>query len=232
MNLTAKLEDVTRSYEAAHAHLDQVRAAYDGPQKEYAETKANLAALMKQIKENEGLLAESKPKMSMELRRSNGERTDAVKNLMRERRDAEELLDELRVIVKEVERRIGNIRITISPIATRYLAAYQSAAENWARLRAYRVLVDFAPQLSEALVRTPQMVHQPFLEENGGKAFSSKGFILGEIGKLLDSHEISGSPYSADLGEFNLGAFTMNEILTPGGTKILLRELQQDDGPV
>ena len=144
MNLTEKLEVATKKYEASRTRLDKVRADYEGPQKEYAETKANLAALNAQIKENEALLAESKPKLSKELRRSNGERTEEVKNLLSDRRNTEELVDELRVIVREVENRIANIRIVISPLAETYESAYQAAGELWAEVNAYRVLVDLS----------------------------------------------------------------------------------------
>lgn len=231
MNLKEKLEAATKNYEACRTRLDKVRADYEGPQKEYAETKVNLVALTSQIKENEALLAESKPKLSKELRRSNGERTDAVKNLLSERRNTEELVEELRVIVKEVENRIGNLRITISPLASTYQSAYASAAENWARVKGYRALIDCAPRLCEALSSVPHSVNgAPYGGLNPGeKTFSSRKFILEEIEALFQTYEYGAAQYSTELGKFDLGAFTMSEMLTPAGKKNLLREIDPYD---
>lgn len=230
MNLNEKLEAATKNYEAYRARLDKARADYEGPQKEYAETKANLAALTLQIKENEALLAESKPKLSKELRRSNGERTEAVKNLLSDRRNTEELVDELRVIVTEIENRIASIRATISPLAESYESIYQSAGELWAQVNAYRVLADCAPRLCEALVTTPQLRFAAVPGLLGeGKSFSSKDFILQEISSLLESQNWNEKPYSADLGEFDLGAFEKKQILSPIGRQRILRNLQQTE---
>lgn len=227
MNLTEKLEAATKDYEASRARLDKARIDYERPQQEYAETKANLTALTTQITQNEALLAESKPKLSKELRRSNGERTEAVKNLLSDRRNTEELVEELQVIVKEVEKRMDHIRITISPIVVKYQSVYEEAAKNLARVKAYRVLVDCAPKLREALVSIPQLVSRPayFIRDGLEQEFSSKEFILKEISELLEADELSPS---SDLGKFDLGAFPSKEIKTPGMQK-KIRDFHQDD---
>jgi len=230
MNLTEKLEAATKKYKAARDQLDKARAAYEGPQQEYAETKANLTALTTQITQNEALLAESKPKLSKELRRSNGERTEAVKNLLSDRRNTEELVEELQIIVKEVEKRMDHIRITISPIAVNYQIQYEAAAKDFARVKAYRALVDCAPRLREALVSIPQLVsREPYFIREGlpPEEFSSKEFILKEIAELLEGDASYVNP-SSDLGKFELGALPSNEIQTPGMRK-KIRDFHQND---
>lgn len=227
MNLTEKLEAATKKYEEARIRLDKARADYEGPQQEYAETKANLTALTTQITHNEALLAESKPKLSKELRRSNGERTEAVKNLLSDRRNTEELVDELQVIVKEVEKRMDHIRIIISPIVVTYQAEYEEAAKNFARVKAYRALVDCIPKLREALVSIPQLVSRVPYGELDAREFSSKEFILKEISELLEADELYVSP-SSELGKFDLGAFPSKEIQTPSMRK-KLTDFHQND---
>lgn len=220
MNLAEKLEVAKKAYEEARARLDTRRAAYEIPQKEYAETKANLSRLKERISEGETSLLNSKTKLAVELRDSNGETTAAVKKVLSDRRDTEDLLDEVRIIAQEVEKRMDEIRKTISEVARNYQSAYHDAAHMWAKVEAYRVLVDCAPQLSRAMAVLPAMSVEALVGQDSHGAILverslNKNIILKEIPALLEDYTGDLRPYRADLGVVDLGALNESEILTP-----------------
>lgn len=231
MTLNEKLAESKQHYEAMRVKLESVRSEYAAQEKTYGETKANFSALNEKIKDCEAALAESKTKLAMELRASNGERSSAVKKLLSDRRDTEDLLDEIRVIVKEVERRMGELLLAISPLAKTYQFSYAAAAEAWSKFNAYRVLADLGPQLHEMLAATPAMSEVPI----GGNSYAAhklekflcKETLSKEIGILLDEYKGDGV-LSHDGWSVDLGSLPPGEILTPTQSKNLAAQLQEE----
>jgi len=231
MTLNEKLAEAKQHYEAMRAKLESVRLEYAAQEKTYGETKANFSALNGKIKDCEAALAESKTKLAMELRASNGERSSAVKKLLSDRRDTEDLLDEIRVIVMEVEKRMGQLRLAISPLATSYQFSYAAAAAAWSKFNAYRVLADLGPQLHEALAATPAMSEVPIGGNHHGahklEKFLCKETLSKEIGVLLAEYKGEGV-LSHEAWSVDLGSFPVEEILTPGQAKKLGEKIQEE----
>lgn len=233
MNLAEKLEAATKDYEAARSELERIRGDYTGPQKEYAETKDNLSSLQEKIKASETSLSDLKTKMSIELRASNGEATDAVKKILSDRRNTDDLLDELRLIVQEVEKRLYDIRQTISPLATTYERTYHTASVCWGRVNAYRALVECAPQLRAAMAVIPPMSEREIFGTSDSAILYAdslpENIILKEIqGWVEGGYNAPKTPYQAELGHLDLGALKKSEVLTPA-TKHVRRALQANN---
>lgn len=233
MNLAEKLEAATKEYEEARTALEGIRAKYLGPQKEFAETKANLSSLQAKIKEAETSLSDLKAKMGTELRASNGETTDAVKKVLSDRRNTDDLLEELRIIAQEVEKRVYDIRQTISPLATAYEHAYHRASVCWSKANVYRALVECAPQLRAAMAVVPSMsereIHGTSETAVLYAASLPENIILKEITGWIDGgYDAPKTPYQAELGHLDLGALKKSEVLTPG-MKHVRNTLQGND---
>ena len=196
MTLNEKLVESKQRYEAMLTKLESNRSKYAPQEKVYGETKANLAALREKIKDCEAVLLESKTKLAMELRASNGERSSAVKKLLSDRRDTEDLLDEIRVIVTEVEKRMDDLLLAISPLAENYRFSYTHTAEAWSKFNAYRVLADLGPHLHEVLAATPAMSKDPIGGNRHGahtlEKFLCKETLSKEIGILLAEYKGDG----------------------------------------
>uniref|UniRef100_UPI001C3038B8 hypothetical protein n=1 Tax=Achromobacter sp. GbtcB20 TaxID=2824765 RepID=UPI001C3038B8 len=90
LDMNQKFIEAKNKYEAALALLEKCRSNYDnGPQTEYAETEANLSELQATIRADEAALEQSQANLAKELQASNGQTTEAAKNLLRDRRDLE-----------------------------------------------------------------------------------------------------------------------------------------------
>jgi len=142
LDMNQKFEEAKTKYEAARKDLEKYRGAYDnGPQKEFSEMEANLSELQNLIRQDETALDNSKASLTSELLASNGRKTDATKNLLRDRRDMEDLLEQRRLVVQELENSQERLRAPATAAALAYETAYHNAAECWWKLQMYSFLV-------------------------------------------------------------------------------------------
>lgn len=216
LDLKQKLAAAKKDYEVARINLEKVRTAYnDGPQKEYAETQANLAELRATIKGNEAALEESKASLAKELQRSNGKTTEAAKKILSDRRSIDDVLDQCQVILQEVEKRASDLHIPVSQAAQEYQHAYSKATHYWWKVNTYSVLQECGQKMCEAMAVVPFASTDQFSAGFSTEdKYPSRTLILKELDRMLAEYKGSPQPYRAELGDCNLGA--LREVLTPG----------------
>ena len=218
LDLNQKLAAATSDYEAARIKLEDVRIAYEsGPQKDYAETQINLLDLEAAIKNDEATLEEIKANLEQELVRSYGLTNDAGRNLMNDRRNTEELLEQRRFVLLEVKRRLSDIRIAASTAARAYESAYDIAAQLWWKMQTYTVLSECGQRLCELLaVDTVDATHR---RHDSGALIDNqlpKVLLFQELKYMVEKYEGETRPYRSELGVCDLKGFPKSKMLTIG----------------
>lgn len=216
LDMNQKFEEAKTRYEAARTNLDKCRETYDnGPQKEYAETEANLSELRDLIAQDEASLENSKASLASELQASNGRTTDAAKNLLRDRRDMEELLEQRRLVLQEVEKRLEGLRGPASAAAVAYNAAYHQAADCWWKLQMYSFLAEHGQRLCE-LMAIQHSDQSPRLRDSDEYRDETlpKAMLFREVKAMVAEYKGDRRPYRSEIGNFDLKGFPSSRMLT------------------
>jgi hypothetical protein len=220
-DLKQKLATAKEDYDAARAHLEKMRSEFEsGPKKEYTETQKNLSALQATIKENEKSLEDGKTNLAKELRASNGQTTDVAKKILSDRRNTDDVLEQCREILHEVEKSVSELRIPLTNAVRNYQLAYSKAAECWQVLNTYTVIAECGQRLCEALAVTPVKFTGNMIE-GGASSLTivdnspTKTLILKELGLMLKEYKGDWQPYRAELGECNVEVYR-DAMVTPG----------------
>ena len=217
LDMNQKFEEAKTKYEAALKNLEKCRGTYEtGPQKEYAETETNLLALKATIQADETALEQSKSSLAKELQASNGAMTGEAKNLLRNRRDLEDLLEQRHLVLQEVEKRLSGLRGPASVAAADYKCAYHNAAECWWTMRMYGFLAEHGQQLCEVLAiehsdMSPRLSDSDDLRDDS----LPKKLLLKEIKWMVDGYKGDRRPYYSEIGKFDLKAFPSSRMLSP-----------------
>lgn len=218
-DLKKKLDVAKINYEAATAALKIARDHYEGgPQKEYAAVKENIASLKTKIAEHESVSVTARNTFSHELRASRGATTAAAKSALNERRNSEELIEECRLILEELEKQEYALRFTISEAAADYRRKYTHATECWALVNTYSVLVGCGEQLCKAMAVRPWQEGEKVRDEHAKilvKASLAENVIRTEIDASLKNYQGETQPYLSELGTCDFGAFSVSEIMSP-----------------
>lgn len=217
LDMNQKFEEAKTKYEAARAKLERCRDKYDnGPQQEYAVTEANLSDLQELIRQDEAAVESSKASLALELQASNGQTTDAAKNLLRDRRDIEEVLEQRRLVLLEVEKRLEGLRGPASEAAEDYRMAYHQAAECWWQLQMYSFLAEHGQQLCELMAiehsdtSLRMHAHDEFRDET-----LPKSMLLRVVKSMVAEYKGDRMPYRSEIGKFDMKGFPSSRMLTP-----------------
>ncbi|PYD85181.1 hypothetical protein DNF23_50275 [Pseudomonas syringae pv. pisi] len=217
LDLNQKFEEAKTKYEAARTNLEKRRDTYNnGPQKEYAETEANLSELQGLIRQDEGAVESSKASLALELQASNGQTTDAAKNLLRDRQGIEELLEQRRLVLVEVEKRLEGLRGPASDAAEDYRLAYHQAADCWWKLQMYSFLAEHGQRLCE-LMAIEHSDQSPRLRDSDEYRDQTlpKVMLFREVKAMVAEYKGDRMPYRSEIGKFDMKGFPPSRILTP-----------------
>lgn len=211
-DLKQKLGEAKAKYAATKSTLEEVRATYEnGPKKNYSELKENLSGLNEQIKKHEDDRAAAKKKLAVELKKSNGAKTEDVKETLAAIRDADFMLEECGVLQQQLERNVEAERVNASAVADRYQAAYQEASYAWSVMNVFEVLAECGDRLCAAMAVRPVGV------EGGPLSVRQlpKEMMLSEINSMLADYENDNQPYVSEIGRLDLGTLSSNERMSP-----------------
>jgi chromosome segregation ATPase len=217
LDLKQKFEEAKTKYEAARTNLEKRRDTYDnGPQKEYAETEANLSELQGLITQDEAALENSKTSLGLELQASNGRTTDAAKNLLRERRDMEELLEQRRLVLQEVQKRLERLRGPASEAAENYRTAYHQAAESWWQLQMYSFLAEHGQRLCELMaIQHSDTSPRRYAQDEFRDETLPAAMLLRVVKSMVAGYTGDRMPYRSEIGKFDMKGFPSSKMLTP-----------------
>lgn len=216
LDMNQKFEEAKTKYEAARKKLEKCRDTYDnGPQKEYAETEANLSELQELIRQDEAALDNSKASLALELQASNGQTTDAAKNLLRDRRDMEELLEQRRLILQEVEKRLEGLRGPATDAASAYKVAYHHAAECWWKLQTYSFLAEHGQRLCELMaIEHSDLSPRMHAQDDFRDETLPKIMLIREVNSMVAAYKGDRMPYRSEIGKFDMKGFPLTKVLT------------------
>jgi DNA repair exonuclease SbcCD ATPase subunit len=217
-DLKQKLATAKTAYETARATLDNARAAYEaGPGKNYAEIKQNIDALKAQIEEYRRAHQAAKDALAQALSESNGAMTTKAKEALTARRNAEDMLEECRGLLAQVEETAIAVRLEASQAAIAFRSAYQAASKCWADMNVYAVLAECGERLCAAMAVRPVSNPRDFDAHSayGAQQAAPRNVLLAEIDQLVKSYEGDTRPYVIELGVCDLGAMAEQEIMSP-----------------
>lgn len=217
LDMNQKFEEAKTKYEVARTHLEKCRDTYDnGPLKTYTETEANLSELQSLIRQDEAALENSKASLGLELQASNGRTTNAAKNLLRDRRDMEELLEQRRLVLQAVEKRLEELRGPASEAAEDYRLAYHQAAECWWQLQTYSFLAEHGQRLCELMaIQHSDMSPRMYAQDEFRDETLPGAMLLRVVKSMVAEYKGDRMPYRSEIGKFDMKGFPSSRMLTP-----------------
>ncbi|ARL09214.1 hypothetical protein [Burkholderia pseudomallei] len=227
--LNERLKAATRAFEDAHAQLKKARIAYTNEAgKHYAESIANAGTLPSQMAEHRQAFEEAKSALEAALLRSGGQVTPEVKAALSDRRDAEDMIEQIATLEKHAERTRKRALIEASVTAREYVNAYQIASQRWAEMNVLSALVECGERIARAMAVIPASeLFVPYAVTTGEDNTICKNRVLNELDRLRDAFMDEGrSAYSTIIGELDLGSLTIGEILSPAAIIKVSEELR------
>lgn len=211
-DLKQKLGEAKAKYAAAKSTLEEVRSVYEnGPKKNYSELKVNLSGLMDQIKKHEDDRKSAKKKLAADLKKSNGAKTEEVKETLGTLRDADFMLEECGVLQQQLEKNVEAERANASLVGDRYHAAYKEASYAWSVMNMFEVLTECGERLCAAMAVRPVGVeggpHSP-------RQLPSEMMLI-EIKSMLNAYQGDERAYVSDIGRLDLGSLSSDERMSP-----------------
>ncbi|MDO8591510.1 MAG: hypothetical protein Q7R60_01115, partial [bacterium] len=146
---------------------------------------------------------------------SNGKITPQAKEALAARRDTDDLLDECRILLSQVEKNMVTERFSFSEAAETYRLAYQNASKRWAEMNTFTVLVECGERICAAMAVCTMTKAYDHHEKIANDLSESSNVILGELQELLRTFNGDKKPYIAELGTYDIGLMSENEIMSP-----------------
>lgn len=224
--LQERLATATRKYEEERSRLEERRSAYtSGPGKSYADMKESADELDRRIAEQNEAHEKAKAALADAMLSGGGRVTQEVKAALTQRRNAEDLIEQLAVLAQEMERTRKPVHVDASFAAKAYVQAYEAASQCWAEMNVLSALVECGERVARAMAVVPVDENfVPYRVRSSKNATFCADLMLKELGTLRIAFEEGRSDFQDAIGTIDLGALEYSEILSSVQAQALTRE--------
>ncbi|MFM0649005.1 hypothetical protein PQR14_32195 [Paraburkholderia bryophila] len=214
--LKNQLEIAKLAYAHALTRLAQARDAYqNGPGKSYAEVLGSAGEFAERVAEQNEAHEDAKTALADAMLKSRGKITSEVKTSLAARRDADDMLEQLEILKLQMERNRTQVHIDASTAARAYISAYEEASQHWSEMNVLEALVECGERIGRAMAVVPtDELLIPWRLNTGRSKTICHERMLTELKRLRDAFSGDASAYTRDIGQLDLGALPLNEILT------------------
>ncbi|SEP48099.1 hypothetical protein [Pseudomonas sp. Snoq117.2] len=216
-DLQQKHEQAKSTYAAALANLELARHTYDnGAGKAFAEAKKHRESLATQLDGEKQASERAKATLAEAVCQSNGARTADVTQALSDRRNADDMVDQLSALLSEADRLVESAHAEASTAGRTYMAAYEAAAQRWAEMNVLAALAQCGEQIARAMaVKAPNGLPYPIRYERGEAGnldASSEQLVIKELRALAEQCDTR--PYVQEIGTVDLGAMEQQDVLS------------------